>query len=410
MSVRKRTWKNPTGEAKEAWIVDYVDQQGKRHIETYARKKDADERHAAIKVDVSKGIHTPSSRSLTVAQAANDWLNFVEIEEGERSTLALYRQVVEHHINPRIGGEKLAKLTTPRINAFRDELLQTCSRRLAKRVLSYLKSILRDARRRGNVAQNVADGVTITANKRSKKRLEIGIDIPTPLEISKILAAAAPGWKRALLVTAVFTGLRSSELRGLRWTDIDLAKGEVTVRQRADRYNTMGPPKSQSSARTIPVGPFVVNTLREWKLKCPGRDTGERDADGNVIKEQQFVFPTRTGRIASRSNIIIAVLWPTLIAASVTVPVLGANGKPEVDDRGKPTVKAKYTGLHALRHFYASWCINRKVDGGLELPAKMVQERLGHANIAMTLDTYGHLFPRGDDGRELAEAELRLIG
>jgi len=47
--------------------------------------------------------------------------------------------------------------------------------------------------------------------------------------------------------------------------------------------------------------------------------------------------------------------------------------------------------------------------GGLELPAKMVQERLGHANIAMTLDTYGHLFPR-DDGRELAEAELRLIG
>jgi integrase len=73
-------------------------------------------------------------------------------------------------------------------------------------------------------------------------------------------------------------------------------------------------------------------------------------------------------------------------------------------------VKAKYTGLHALRHFYASWCINRRVDGGLELPAKMVQERLGHANIVMTPDICGHLFPRGDDGRELAEAELRLIG
>jgi integrase len=88
------------------------------------------------------------------------------------------------------------------------------------------------------------------------------------------------------------------------------------------------------------------------------------------------------------------VLWPTQIAAGV------------VDAAGKP----KYKGLHALRHFYASWCINRKVDGGLELPAKIVQERLGHASIMMTMDTYGHLFPSKDDGQELAQAELRLIG
>src|SRR5262245_27897761 len=57
MSVRKRTWKNAKGEPQEAWIVDYVDQKGKRHIETFARKKDADARHAVVKVDVSKGTH-----------------------------------------------------------------------------------------------------------------------------------------------------------------------------------------------------------------------------------------------------------------------------------------------------------------------------------------------------------------
>src|SRR6266849_4885655 len=191
MSVRKRTWTR-NSLTKEAWLVDYIDQQGRRHIETFARKKDADERHAAIKVEVSKGIHTPLSRSITVAQAANDWINFVEIENRERSTLTLYRQVVDQHIVPRIGNEKLAKLTTPRINAFRDELLRTCSRRLAKRVLTNLKSILRDGQRRGNVAQNVSDGVTIAADKRGDAKLEVGIDIPTPAEISKILAAAAP--------------------------------------------------------------------------------------------------------------------------------------------------------------------------------------------------------------------------
>ena len=74
-------------------------------------------------------------------------------------------------------------------------------------------------------------------------------------------------------------------------------------------------------------------------------------------------------------------------------------------DRGK----AKYTGLHSLRHFYASWCINRRVDGGLELPLKLVQARLGHATITLTADRYGHLFPRGDDGAELAAAEKLFL-
>src|SRR6185437_11081726 len=76
--------------------------------------------------------------------------------------------------------------------------------------------------------------------------------------------------------------------------------------------------------------------------------------------------------------------------------------------RGKPVLTSKHTGMHALRHFYASWCINRKADGGLELPAKVVQHRLGHSSITVTLDTYGHLFPRGDDGAELAATERAL--
>ena len=70
---------------------------------------------------------------------------------------------------------------------------------------------------------------------------------------------------------------------------------------------------------------------------------------------------------------------------------------------------AKYQGIHALRHFYASWLINRKADGGLELPIKVVQQRLGHSSILMTSDVYGHLFPRSDDGAEMAEAERRLL-
>jgi integrase len=73
-------------------------------------------------------------------------------------------------------------------------------------------------------------------------------------------------------------------------------------------------------------------------------------------------------------------------------------------------VKAKYTGLHAMRHFFASWCINRIKDGGQGLPLPIVQELLGHKTIAMTVDRYGHLFPRGESTAELDAAENALFG
>ena len=77
-----------------------------------------------------------------------------------------------------------------------------------------------------------------------------------------------------------------------------------------------------------------------------------------------------------------------------------------VDKDGKP----KYSGLHALRHFYASWCINPRERGGLGLPAKVVQQLLGHSSIVMTMDTYGHLFPANDDVHaRLAESAGALL-
>ncbi|MGC1901529.1 MAG: hypothetical protein WA716_22900 [Pseudolabrys sp.] len=82
-----------------------------------------------------------------------------------------------------------------------------------------------------------------------------------------------------------------------------------------------------------------MNTLKEWRLACPKGELG-------------LVFPNTLGH----ADIVSRYVWPTMVAAGV------------VDDKGE----AKYTGLHALRHFYASWLINRKADGGLELPLKRI--------------------------------------
>jgi hypothetical protein len=91
------------------------------------------------------------------------------------------------HITERIGNRKLANLTTPGVNALRDELLASMSRAMARKVLSSLKSLLRDAQRRGNVAQNVALSVKkVDADKRGKRKLKIGEDIPSSDEIKAL--------------------------------------------------------------------------------------------------------------------------------------------------------------------------------------------------------------------------------
>jgi integrase len=202
------------------------------------------------------------------------------------------------------------------------------------------------------------------------------------------MVRAAEGRWRPLLLTAIFTGLRASELRGLRWQDVDFDKRELHVRQRADCYSAIGNPKSEAGERTVPLTPIVLNALREWRLACPKGELG-------------LVFPTGKGNVESHSNIVKRGLAPIEIAAGVTATEPGRDGKTRV--------RAKYTGLHVLRHFYASWCINREMDGGLELPPKVVQERLGHSSIMLTMDVYGHLFPRGDDSAKLAEAESKLL-
>jgi integrase len=376
MSVRKRQWTTSKGEAKEAWIVDYADGKGTRRLKTFERKKEADAWAAQTHTEVRAGVHVADSASITVQDAGDLWVARAKSDGLERATLQVYGQHLAFHIYPLIGNVKLSQLTTPKVRAFEDSLREGRSTTMVRRVLRTLGAIIADAQERGLVAHNVVKELKSRRRKkgegRDKGKKKIGIDIPTPDEIKLILAHAKPRW-RPLLVTAVFTGLRASELRGLRWSDINLDASEVHVHQRADRFNTIGRPKSASSERTVPFGKFVANTLREWKLACPK-------------SELDLVFPTATGKIERLTNIVDRGLKPTEIAAGIVT----ADGK------------AKYPGMHVFRHFYASWCIDRN------LPPKVIQTRLGHASITMTFDVYGHLFPEGDD-TGLDAAELKLL-
>lgn len=380
-SIRKRSWKSG-GEVKTAWIADYFDQAGKRHIKTFSRKKDADAWLVTAQGEVQRGVHTPENASITVAAAAQLWLDRGDLEKLERSTLRQYRNHVVLHINPLIGQEKLARLSSPMIESFRNVLLKKCSRPMARKVLASLKSILGEAQRRGLVAYNAAQPVKVDARKRDSGKLTVGLDIPSKEEAQAILAAAEGRW-RPLLVTAIFTGMRSSELRGLTWDDVDFDRQVIQVRQRADHWGTMGPPKSAAGHREIPMSPMVGNALKEWKLACPRQKPATKEG-GRLW----LVFPNGNGNVESHANIANRGWYPLQTAAGI------------VDDDGKP----KY-GMHGLRHFFASWAIERGFS------PKRLQALLGHNSIQMTFDRYGHLFPSPeDDHAKFAAGELAIVG
>src|SRR5262249_9324112 len=153
-----------------------------------------------------------------------------------------YEQHVRLHIAPELGNAKLATLTTPRVEKFRDALLMRLSRPMARKVLGSPKALLKDAKRRGNVAVNAAADTTVKADKRLKRKVQPGRDFPLAAEV-KAMIDAAQGRHRAIIVVAALAGLRSSEIRGLRRKDVVVAGHLIHVRQRADRYGAIGNPK-----------------------------------------------------------------------------------------------------------------------------------------------------------------------
>src|SRR6516225_6228020 len=229
MSVRKRKWTNPKGETREAWVVDYVDGSGKRRNKNFERKRDADAYANRVNTEVRAGTHTPDSTSPTVAEAGRLWLQTSENAGLERATLVNYREHLNLHIAPLIGDTKLSQLTVPAVRAFEDKLRVDRSPAMVRKAVGSLSMILSDAHERGLVAQNVVRGLRSKrsrgreqrADRRQKGKLKAGVDIPTPDEIRAWLPHLDGKW-RPMFLTAIFTRLRSSELRGLRWSDIDI--------------------------------------------------------------------------------------------------------------------------------------------------------------------------------------------
>lgn len=376
-AIRKRTWTSPKGEKKAAWLVDYHDQSGKRRAKQFARKKEAEEYADRARTEVKQGTHTHDRDSITVAIAADLWIASAEAGLLERATTKRYRELANLHIKPRLGELKLTALTKPMVQDFRLELLQAKSRAMAAKVLRSLSAILSNAMEIGAINQNVAASVKVGKLKRESAK----IVVPKRADL-KAMIAAANDTERPFILTAITTGLRSSELRGLRWQDIDLAAGTITVRQRADQWGQIGPPKSEAGKRTLPIPTELVSELKRWKLRSP-------------TSRQDLAFPSSSGTPMRHNNMLRRMFFPLQVKAALSVPRIDRTGQVACDDKGQPILTGKYS-FHALRHAAASAWIESNID------LKRLQVWIGHENIRLTLDTYGHLLRDEKKDAELA--------
>jgi integrase len=187
--------------------------------------------------------------------------------------------------------------------------------------------------------------------------------------VRRLLDATPAGYFRTLFATAYITGMRSGELLGLPWSNVDLDNGIVRVRQSLSWASVAGeaigprffPPKTKAGIRDVTIPAALVSALKAWKLACPPGD---------------LVFPREDGSPESDDRVRRAGLHPALKRA------------------GLPQIR-----FHDLRHSCASALI---VDGR---PITEIQHRLGHSSPAITLSVYSHWYAdaKSDTADALAE-------
>lgn len=388
-TVKKRTWTTSAGEKKEAFRVSYTDRSGKRQHKQFPLKRDADAYRIKVEAEIAQGIHTPDARSVTVSEAADVWLASCEASGCDRGTLKTYREIANRHIKPQIGAEKLSRLSAPRVVEFRDAMMLTRSHVMAGKAVRHLSMILAEAMRRGLVAQNVARAVKVKRPRGEQQKLAKRAEIP-PTEHLRAMLEAADRLSNedprlpVLLRVVMLAGFRASEVRGFAWSGADLKAPALSVTQRADRWCDIGPPKSNAGQRTIPIGPGLATTLKAWKLRCPPSQLG-------------LMFPNARGGVIDQKG-FVGLLLKLQVAAGLAVDT------GNFDRKGRTVWKLRYD-WHHLRHVAASNWLNDGID------LKRLQTWIGHENIQLTIDVYGHLIVDAKKDAALAAgAEAALLG
>jgi integrase len=345
--------------ARGLWEARYTGADGRRHSLYAKTRKGAQERLRAALTDADHGIR-PVANRLTVGEYLNDWLTGLVRLQCRPRTADSYAETVDRYINPAIGKVPLTKLTPEHVARMLADLTTMTSKRgrLSPTTVRYAYTVLRIALGRALKSGRVLRNVATLATPPPRARLERH---PLSADQARAFVAATSGDRLGpLYVVAIGTGMREGELLALRWVDVDLEAGTLTVRHTLSvGTRELAEPKTERARRTLRLGTEVAGALREQRR----RQRTERVAAGSRWFDHDFVFASPIGTPLDASNVLHAL--QTALAAA-----------------GLPRQR-----FHDLRHAFATLMIESGED------IAVISKILGHATLATTADIYAHLTP-----------------
>lgn len=341
------------------WVGDFtVGWRGLKRIRKVVlgdTRQEVRDKIAALQTSKAAGTLADSG-GITVTQYLDHWLENIARPAIRATSYVSYKGIVGKHLKPHLGRHRLDKLSPVHIQTMQGDLERDGKKpRLRQLIHATLRRALNVALKQGLITRNVCDLVD------SPKVEKITMKTMTAEQAQTLLKETEGTPEHALFVLAISCGLRQGELFGLHWEDIDLDSGRLSVRRTLIECSgvfQLGPPKSRSSIRSLRLPEIAVAALQDHRAI---------QADANLA-ENEFVFSDSEGGPLRKSNFTKRVYKPLL----------------------------ERTGLqgfrfHDLRHTSATLLLARGVH------PKIVQSRLGHSQISLTLDTYSHVLPSMDE-------------
>ncbi len=336
---------------------------GKRR---YINKTFKGNKHAA-QTELNKMLHSRDIGTLAAPSKGDfgdyldEWLKNAAKPRVRPRTHDGYKYLVDKYIKPELGALRLHKITPLDIQKLYTALL---ARKLSPKTVRHVHGVVRSALNQALKWRllGINPALAVELPKQKKKEMKaFSVE-----EAGRFLKHAAKNRWGTLFSVALTSGMRPGEYLGLKWPDIDFENGKVVVRRTVVSYPKTGKwefaePKTSQSARPIPLPTSVMKALAEHKKK----QAAERLKAGKRYKQHDLVFTSRTGEPLNQANLVKRHFRKILEAAELSM-----------DYR-----------LYDLRHS----CATLLLDQG-EHP-KIVSERLGHASITLTLDTYTHVLP-----------------
>lgn len=361
-SFRQRGCKCPPGRKRctcgAKWYYRYsitdpvTGKRKQKEVGGFRTKAEAEEAAKKILAEIQQGVYVEPSK-YTVESFLNEYLEQTLKHEVALNTLEQKQAMVKNHIAPRIGKIKLSDLSPSHIQQFVNELRASFSAGYVQNICRLLNKALNHAVRWNMIARNPAALVKKPSTSRKNTKMKVwSID-----EQKAFLGFAKKGPQLyyVLFLLALTSGMRKGELLGLKWSDIDMKAGIISVKRTAvwagKSLYLKDSPKTESSIRTIQLPKEVIKELKKWQLACPNNS-------------QNLVFPSPATN---------GILYPNSLDKAFIRTVKWA---------GVP-----YISFHGLRHTFATTLLANNIN------PKIVQEMLGHATIKTTMDTYSHVLP-----------------